>query len=38
MSIVKEYSIKSVSGLADIYFRSWTPDGEKKKVESKNNK
>ena len=32
MSVVKEYSIKSVSGLADIYFRSWTPDGEKKAI------
>lgn len=32
MSIVKEYSIKSVSGLADIYFRSWTPDGEPKAI------
>ncbi len=26
MSTVKEYSIKSVSGLGDVYFRSWTPD------------
>lgn len=32
MSIVKEYSIKSVSGLADIYFRSWTPEGTPKGI------
>lgn len=32
MSNVKEYSIKSVSGLADIYFRSWAPEGRPKAI------